>query len=205
MSMKTDAQPAVWLGCLSCNNSGYLVGRWFPCDMIEEVTLAEVHGGQEYVYPGCEEVLALDSEYLPRGVSKISQRGRLPGVRSSSTSEVTAGRSFSPGTRTAHLPWTLTACRRPASSRRPIRAAGTHSVSSWSPGPTLRRVLPVAGGRCPALRLGQVRARLPARLHRCRCPLRRCLRLPQPVEEGCRCECGVECVRPCRTVQMARG
>lgn len=73
MSMKTDAQPAVWLGCLSCNNSGHLVGRWFPCDMIEEVTLAEVHGGQEYVYPGCEEVLALDSEYLPRGVSKISQ------------------------------------------------------------------------------------------------------------------------------------
>jgi len=22
--MKTDAQPAVWLGCLSCNNSGHL-------------------------------------------------------------------------------------------------------------------------------------------------------------------------------------
>ena len=73
MSMKTDAQPAVWLGCLSCNNSGHLVGRWFPCDMIEEVTLAQFHGGQEYVYPGCEELLALDSEYLPRGVSKISQ------------------------------------------------------------------------------------------------------------------------------------
>lgn len=73
MSMKTDAQSAVWLGCLSCNNSGHLVGRWFPCDMIEEVTLAGIHGGQEYVYPGCEEVLALDSEYLPRGVSEISQ------------------------------------------------------------------------------------------------------------------------------------
>jgi len=41
--------------------------------MIEEVTLAGIHGGQEYVYPGCEEVLALDSEYLPRGVSEISQ------------------------------------------------------------------------------------------------------------------------------------
>lgn len=136
MSMKTDAQPAVWLGCLSCNNSGHLVGRWFPCDMIEEVTLAEVHGGQEYVYPGCEEVLALDSEYLHVASVRSRSRGRLPGVRSSSTSEVTAGRSFSPGTRTAHLPWTLTACRRPASSRRPIRAAGTRSVSSWSPGPT---------------------------------------------------------------------
>lgn len=41
--------------------------------MIEEVTLADVHGGAEHVHPDCEEVLALDTEYLPDGVGEIDK------------------------------------------------------------------------------------------------------------------------------------
>lgn len=56
MSVKTSTvQPAVWLACLDCYNSGRLVGAWFSCDMVEKVTLAEVHGGAENVREGCEE------------------------------------------------------------------------------------------------------------------------------------------------------
>ena len=205
MSMKTDAQPAVWLGCLSCNNSGHLVGRWFPCDMIEEVTLAEVHGGQEYVYPGCEEVLALDSEYLPRGVSEISQ----PRAAAWGEIFVDAG-----GDRWEELlAWyencspSLDVNGVPSASEfeEVDQAAGTHSVSSWSPGSTTAACSTSGRRTLSGTSTGTSTSATAGRLHRCRCPLRRGLRLPQPVEEGCRCECGVECARPCRTVQMARG
>lgn len=33
----------------------------------------EVHGGAEHVRPGCEEVLALDTEYLPAGLGEVTQ------------------------------------------------------------------------------------------------------------------------------------
>ncbi|MGV9189039.1 antirestriction protein ArdA [Arcanobacterium canis] len=66
-------QPAVWLGCLSCYNSGRLIGRWFPCDGIEDVTLADVHGGAEHVFSGCEEVWCMDSELLPAGTGEMCQ------------------------------------------------------------------------------------------------------------------------------------
>lgn len=66
-------QPAVWLGCLHCYNSGRLIGRWFSCDCIMDVTLADVHGGSEHVLPGCEEVWCMDSEYLPAGTGEMSQ------------------------------------------------------------------------------------------------------------------------------------
>lgn len=73
MTTSTLIQPSVWLGCLSCYNAGRLAGHWFPCDMVEEVTLADVHGCVEHVGPDCEEVLALDTEYLPDGVGEIDQ------------------------------------------------------------------------------------------------------------------------------------
>lgn len=41
--------------------------------MVEEVTLAEVHGGAEHVRTDCEEVLGLDSEHLPAGVGEVTQ------------------------------------------------------------------------------------------------------------------------------------
>lgn len=66
-------QPAVWLGCLRCYDSGRLVGRWFPCDGIEDVTLADVHGGAEHVFSDCEEVWCMDSELLPAGTGEMSQ------------------------------------------------------------------------------------------------------------------------------------
>lgn len=74
MSVSTPTvQPAVWLACLHCCNEGRLAGIWFACDTIDEVTLAEVYGRAENVRSGCEEVLALDSEYLPHGVGKVTQ------------------------------------------------------------------------------------------------------------------------------------
>lgn len=73
MTTNTRFRPAVWLACLNCYNEGRLVGRWFPCDGIEDVTLAEVHGGAEHVREGCEEVLALDTEHLPSGVGEVTQ------------------------------------------------------------------------------------------------------------------------------------
>lgn len=74
MSVNTSTvQPSVWLACLDCYNEDRLVGAWLPCDGIEEVTLAEVHGGAEHVRPGCEEVLALDTEHLPVGLGEVTQ------------------------------------------------------------------------------------------------------------------------------------
>ncbi len=66
MSVNTPTiQPAAWLGCLHCYASGSLAGRWFPCDGIEDVTLADVHGGPENVRESYVQLLALDTEHSP--------------------------------------------------------------------------------------------------------------------------------------------
>ncbi|GAB04569.1 antirestriction protein ArdA [Gordonia amarae] len=64
---RTNAdEPAIWLGCLHCYNSGRLVGHWFAASGADEVTLADVHRGSrvDFASEGCEEIWGLDVENI---------------------------------------------------------------------------------------------------------------------------------------------
>lgn len=63
--MQIDTTPRVWIGCLSCYNSGSLVGEWFDAESADDVSLEMVHYGQSRVFPECEELWVMDHEYLP--------------------------------------------------------------------------------------------------------------------------------------------
>ena len=52
----TDFTPRVWPGCLSCYNSGRLVGHWVDCVGADTVTLQAIHEGTGGPFPGCEEI-----------------------------------------------------------------------------------------------------------------------------------------------------
>ncbi len=59
------AVPRVWIGCLHCYNSGYLVGDWFDASGADEVSFAEVHKGSGLLSAACEELWCLDHEHIP--------------------------------------------------------------------------------------------------------------------------------------------
>ena len=61
----TDCTPRVWLACLHCHNSGYLVGQWVDCTDVEHTTLADLHVGSGRTCAACEEVWVFDHEYIP--------------------------------------------------------------------------------------------------------------------------------------------
>ena len=61
----TNCTPRVWLACVHCYNSGYLVGQWVECDHVERTTLADLHVGSGRAYAACEEVWCFDHEYIP--------------------------------------------------------------------------------------------------------------------------------------------
>ena len=63
----TDFTPRVWPGCLSCYNSGRLVGHWVDCVGADTVTLQAIHEGTGGPFPGCEEIWCLDIENVPVG------------------------------------------------------------------------------------------------------------------------------------------
>ncbi|MBF6271294.1 antirestriction protein ArdA [Nocardia farcinica] len=62
--MSTDCTPTVWLGCLTCYNSGHLVGHWYPATDAATVTPSQLHGRSipEHVH---EELWVFDHEHLP--------------------------------------------------------------------------------------------------------------------------------------------
>lgn len=60
-----DTTPRIWVGCLAHYNLGQLVGEWFDAINGDEITLADVHGGQVRVSPDCEELWCLDHENIP--------------------------------------------------------------------------------------------------------------------------------------------
>lgn len=60
-----DTTPRIWVGCLACYNNGNLTGEWFDAIEGDDITLGDVHGGAQYVSPGCEELWVLDHENLP--------------------------------------------------------------------------------------------------------------------------------------------
>lgn len=57
--------PRAWIGCLACYNDGRLVGDWFPAEIADDVTLAEVHARHGGTRVGCEELLVMDTDYMP--------------------------------------------------------------------------------------------------------------------------------------------
>ncbi|MFC4785362.1 antirestriction protein ArdA [Nocardioides sp. MAHUQ-72] len=60
----TTAEPAVWIGCLECYNSGRLVGDWRPALEAGDITPDTIHGRD--VAPGThEELWVMDHEGLP--------------------------------------------------------------------------------------------------------------------------------------------
>lgn len=61
----TNCTPRVWLACVHCYNSGYLVGQWVECDHVERTTLADLHVGSGRAYAACEEVWCFDHECVP--------------------------------------------------------------------------------------------------------------------------------------------
>lgn len=65
--MTTTTQPAmrVWIGCMSCYNSGRLVGDWFDAVHADEVTLADVHRGSGGRCASCEELWCFDIDDMP--------------------------------------------------------------------------------------------------------------------------------------------
>lgn len=60
----TDTTPRVWIGCLSCYNSGYLVGDWFDAATADQVTLAGVHGAHSRA-DAHDELWVFDHENIP--------------------------------------------------------------------------------------------------------------------------------------------
>lgn len=60
----TNCTPRVWLACVHCYNSGYLVGQWVECDHVERTTLADLHVGSGRA-AACEEVWCFDHECVP--------------------------------------------------------------------------------------------------------------------------------------------
>lgn len=65
MTTLTDEIPMVWIGCMSCYNSGRLVGEWFPAAGADLVTVEQVHHISRSHLSGCEELWVMDHEYLP--------------------------------------------------------------------------------------------------------------------------------------------
>lgn len=61
----TDGTARVWIGCMSCYNSGPLVGEWFPAAGADLVTVKQVHRISRSPLWGCEELSVMDHEYLP--------------------------------------------------------------------------------------------------------------------------------------------
>lgn len=60
----TTTEPAAWIGCLSCYNSGRLVGDWHPAITAGDVTTDQIHG--RTIAAGThEELWVLDHEGLP--------------------------------------------------------------------------------------------------------------------------------------------
>lgn len=68
MSNSTFTRPAVWIGCLSCYNSGSLVGQWFPAEEAEEITPEGLHTDPT----SHEELWCLDLEGFPARVGEMS-------------------------------------------------------------------------------------------------------------------------------------
>lgn len=64
-TVTTDQTPRVWLACLHCYNSGYLIGQWVDCTDVEHTTLADLHVGSGRPYVACEEVWVFDHEHVP--------------------------------------------------------------------------------------------------------------------------------------------
>lgn len=60
-----DQTPRVWIGCLHCYNSGYLVGDWFDAAGADQVSLNDVHAATSRLSKACEELWCLDHEYVP--------------------------------------------------------------------------------------------------------------------------------------------
>ena len=62
--MSTDCTPQVWLGCLTCYNSGRLVGGWHPAADAAEITPSQLHGRS--IPPEThEELWCFDHERIP--------------------------------------------------------------------------------------------------------------------------------------------
>lgn len=67
MSATVTTEPAVWIGCLACYNSGRLVGHWWPATEAGDVDVEAVHRGSgvDWRCEGCEEIWCFDIESLP--------------------------------------------------------------------------------------------------------------------------------------------
>lgn len=65
MTTMTDETPRVWIGCMSCYNSGRLVGEWFPAAGADLVTVDAVHASSRLPRWDCEELWCYDHEGLP--------------------------------------------------------------------------------------------------------------------------------------------
>ena len=65
--MTTTTAPAmrVWIGCMSCYNSGRLVGEWFNATAADEVAIADVHRGSGGSRASCRELWCLDVDDMP--------------------------------------------------------------------------------------------------------------------------------------------
>jgi antirestriction protein len=60
----TDAR--VWIGCLSCYNSGRLVGEWYPAEIADDITPDALHvDAGTIARVSCEELWVMDHEGLP--------------------------------------------------------------------------------------------------------------------------------------------
>lgn len=81
MSITVMEQPSVWIGCLSCYNSGRLTGEWFPAIVADEVTLEDIHAHARGPFPDCEEVWCMDVDNMPvheeMSVVEAAEWGRL--------------------------------------------------------------------------------------------------------------------------------
>lgn len=56
----------VWIGCLSCYNSGSLVGEWYPAADADAVTVDGLHiDAGTVARVSCEELWVMDHEHLP--------------------------------------------------------------------------------------------------------------------------------------------
>ena len=59
-----DTPPRVWIGCLACYNSGYLVGEWFDAATADEVTTYDIHGAHSRA-DSHDELWCFDHENIP--------------------------------------------------------------------------------------------------------------------------------------------
>ena len=70
MSVPAPTPPLqAWVGCISCYNNGYLIGRWVDAIDADTVTVADLHKGLEKrpYMAFCEELWCLDHELPQRG------------------------------------------------------------------------------------------------------------------------------------------